>query len=142
MQTSKKGIELIKKHEGCRLKAYLCPAGVWTIGYGHTKDVKPNDAITEEQTEELLKQDLGMFEEVITKHLDVALSQNQFDALVSFAFNVGCGALLGSTLWEKLQKDPSDESIAGEFAKWRNANGKVLSGLVKRRADEAKLYFN
>lgn len=142
MKTSKKGLGLIKRHEGLRLSAYLCPGGEWTIGYGHTGDVAPGDKITEEQADQMISADLRIFEDVINKHLEVQLSQNQFDAIVVFSYNVGCGALLGSTLWRKLQADPSDESIADEFAKWRNARGKVLPGLVKRRADEAKLYFN
>ena len=89
MKISKNGIELIKKYEGCKLNAYLCPANVWTIGYGHTKNVKEGDKITQEMAEQLLVNDLQQFENAVNAYCLRALTQNQFDALVSFVFNLG-----------------------------------------------------
>lgn len=92
MKTSNVGIELIKKYEGCVLKAYKCPSGVWTIGYGHTNGVKSGMQITKTQALDYLKQDLSTFEKVVTDYVKVPLNQNQFDALVSFSFNCSTGA--------------------------------------------------
>lgn len=142
MKTSKKGIDLIKQFEGCRLQTYKCSAGVDTIGYGHTgKDVQPAMKITETQAEVLLSGDLTFFENGVNK-LGLPLSQNQFDALVSFAFNLGLGNLQSSTLLKKARINPTDKSIRNEFNKWVNAGGKRIEGLVKRRAAEANLYFS
>ena len=140
MKTSKKGIELIKKYEGLKLKAYKCPAGVWTIGYGHTKNVKQGDTITEKQAEILLIYDLNDFENCIKKNVRIPLSQNQFDALVSFCFNVGCGNFLKSTLLKKLNEGKIAEA-AKEFLKWNKADGKELAGLTKRRQEEMELFL-
>lgn len=140
MKTSDNGIELIKRFEGLRLKAYLCPAGKPTIGYGHTKDVKLGDVITEEEAEQLLREDLIAVENEINKH-NLNLNQNQFDALVSFVYNVGIGNFRSSTLLKKIKANPNDESIANEFKRWVYSNGKRLPGLVKRREEEAELYF-
>ena len=140
MITGKNGIELIKKYEGLELKAYKCPAGKWTIGYGHTLNVKSTDVISRDDAEYFLKQDLKMSEDEINKQ-GLQLNQNQFDALVSFTFNLGVGNFRKSTLLKKLKVNVNDLSIAGEFKKWVNANGKKLAGLVRRRAEEAELYF-
>jgi len=140
MKTSKKGIELIKKYEGLKLKAYKCPAGVWTIGYGHTKNVKQGDVITEVQAEILLIYDLNDFENCIKKNVRIPLTQNQFDALVSFCFNVGCGNFLKSTLLKKLNEGKIAEA-AKEFMKWNKAGGKELAGLTKRRQEEMELFL-
>ena len=140
MKISDNGIELIKKHEGLRLEAYLCPAGKPTIGYGHTKDVKLGDVITEEEAEQLLREDLIVVENEINKH-NLDINQNQFDALVSFVYNVGVGNFRTSTLLKKIKTDPNDKTIANEFKRWVYSNGKKLPGLVKRREEEAKLYF-
>lgn len=140
MKTSKKGIELIKNYEGLKLKAYKCPAGVWTIGYGHTKNVKQGDVITEVQAEILLMYDLIDFENVIKKNVRIPLTQNQFDALVSFCFNVGCGNFLKSTLLKKLIEGKIAEA-AKEFLKWNKAGGKELAGLTKRRQEEMELFL-
>lgn len=140
MKTSDNGIEFIKKHEGLRLKAYLCPSGKPTIGYGHTKGVKLGDVITEEEAEQLLREDLIVVENEINRH-NLNLNQNQFDALVSFVYNVGIGNFRSSTLLKKIKANPNDESIANEFKRWVYSNGKRLPGLVKRREEEAKLYF-
>ncbi|MBN1989361.1 MAG: lysozyme [Bacteroidales bacterium] len=141
MKTSQKGINLIKGHETLRLKAYLCPAGVLTIGYGHTKGVKDGDTITEQQAEQFLKEDLAEAEDAVLR-TKVALNQNQFDALVSFVFNVGASKFNGSTLKKKLLKNASDKSISNEFSRWIYSKGEKLNGLVKRREDEATLYFS
>lgn len=141
METSKKGYEFIKSHEGLRLKDYLCPGGVWTIGYGHTSGVKEGDVITKEQAKELLKKDIKEIEDKLNS-LNLNLTQNQFDALVSFIFNVGWSNFKSSTLLKKIKINPDDPSIRGEFGRWVFANGKKLNGLIKRRKDEASLYFD
>ena len=142
MITGAKGIELIKSFEGLYLKTYKCPAGIDTIGYGHTGiDVKPDMVITKEQAEDLLKKDLVFSEKQVSRLVTSDISQNQFDALVSFTFNLGSGALKKSTLLKKVNINPSDETIANEFSKWVLAGGKRLDGLVRRRKAEADLYF-
>jgi lysozyme len=140
MKTSKKGIELIKSFEGLRLEAYLCPAGVWTIGYGHTKTAKPGQKITSLEAENLLKQDLVSYEAAVNNE-NLNINQNQFDALVSFAFNCGVGAFRSSTLLRLVKNNPCDANICNQFAKWVNATNGKLPGLIKRRKMEADLYF-
>jgi lysozyme len=140
MRTSRTGIELIKAHEGLRLDAYLCPAGVPTIGYGHTYNVKMGDRITEEQAEKFLIGDLIVAETEVNRY-GFDLTQNQFDALVSFVFNVGAGNFRSSTLLKRLKANPNDPDIANQFKRWVYGGGKVLPGLVRRRNEEAKLYF-
>ncbi len=140
MKTSNVGIELIKKYEGCVLKAYKCPSGVWTIGYGHTNGVKSGMKITKVQALNYLKQDLSVFEKVVTNYVKVPLNQNQFDALVSFLFNCGSGALKTSTLLKKLNSCDYN-GAANEFLKWNKSNGKVLNGLVRRRQEEKELFL-
>ena len=140
MKTSDVGIELIKKYEGCVLKAYKCPSGVWTIGYGHTNGVKSGMQITKTQALDYLKQDLSTFENVVTNYVKVPLNQNQFDALVSFSFNCGTGALKTSTLLQKLNSSDYN-GAANEFLKWNKSNGKVLNGLVRRRQEEKELFL-
>lgn len=143
METNEKGIALIKEFEGCALESYKCPAGVWTIGYGHTRNVKPKQVLTEKQAETLLKVDLAVFERGVTSALyGVRLNSNQFSALVSFAFNLGLGNLRNSTLLKKIKANPYDKSIRTEFGKWVFANGKPLEGLARRRKAEADLYFS
>jgi lysozyme len=141
MKTSQRGIELIKKHEGLRLAAYLCPAGIPTIGYGHTKGVKLGQVITETEAEQFLIEDLKTSEQEIDSH-NLRLNQNQFDALVSFVFNVGAGNFRSSTLLRRVRLNSNDNDIENQFKRWVYANGRVLPGLVKRRNDEAKLYFS
>ena len=148
MQTSETGLKLIAQFEGCKLVAYKCPAGVWTIGYGHTgKDVKPGMAITEDKAFELLGQDIVKTETVVNRLLSSQINvgnitQGMFDALVSFAYNCGTGNLQKSTLLKKVLANSQDSSIVNEFAMWNKAGGRVLPGLVKRRKAEAELYFN
>lgn len=145
MKTSNKGIDLIKNHELLRLRAYIDPVGVWTIGYGHTGGVKSGDVITEEQAEALLRADLAIAERAVSD-TGLRINQNQFDALVSFVFNVGSGNFARSTLLRKGRVNTLDPSIANEFRKWvkGRVNGQLITlpGLVKRREDELKLYFS
>jgi len=140
--TSQRGIDLIKRHEGLSLEAYLCPANKWTIGYGHTRTAHEGDKITERLAEELLKQDLK-FTEIRVNALtaDLDLKQNQFDALVSFAFNVGCAAFAKSTLLKRIREGADNEEISKQFNRWVYAGGKKLNGLIKRRQDEANEYL-
>lgn len=144
METSSKGLELIKQHEGCRLRAYKCPAGVWTVGYGSTRGVNQWTEITRQEAEVRLREDLRTAERTVEKvrYLQSRLTQCQFDALVSFVFNVGSGNFEKSTLRKKVLANPADGSIRDEFLKWIHANGKPLEGLRKRRQDEAELYFS
>ena len=132
---------MIKEFEGLRLKAYQCPGGVWTIGYGHTAGVKPGMVITKAQAEEYLKVDLIAFERYLNG-LGLALNQNQFDALVSFIYNVGTGNFSSSTLLRKVRENPQDNSIMDEFLRWVYSKGRVLPGLQRRRLAEMKLYFS
>jgi len=141
MKTSQKGINIITAHEGLKLGAYICPAGVWTIGYGHTRTAKQGMSITASRAEELLKDDLKTAENAVNFQ-SLRLNQNQFDALVSFVFNVGSGNFRNSTLLRKAKLNPSDPSIRDEFSRWKMGGGRTLPGLVKRRADEANLYFS
>ena len=150
MKTSDKGIDFIKRHEALRLNAYLDAAGVWTIGYGHTGGVNSGDVISEKQAEEFLRADLATAERALNR-TRLQLNQNQFDALVSFIFNVGVGrpkshpkgpaGFLGSTLLIKARRDVNDPTIRKEFERWVYAGGKILNGLVRRRKEEADLYF-
>jgi lysozyme len=140
MKTSQKGIDLIKHFEGTFLTAYYCPAGVLTIGTGHTGvDVYVGMTITEKEAEDLLKEDLKKFESCVSKLVKVPLSQGQFDALVSFTFNLGCGSLEESTLLRKLNSGDY-EGTSKEFDRWVNAGGKKLEGLVRRRNAEEELF--
>lgn len=141
MIITNEGINLIKKFEGLKLEAYLCPAGVWTIGYGHTKGVKKGDKITQLEADNLLKEDLSSFEKGVTSLIKSNINQNQFDALVSFAFNLGLVNLKNSTLLKKVNSNPDDRTIVDEFIKWIYAGGKPLEGLKRRRQAEAYLYF-
>ena len=145
---SQKGIDLIKKYEGFSEKPYLCPAQIITIGYGATyyengkKVTMQDNLITEERAVELLKHLLVSYEKSVDSFCRDDINQNQFDALVSFAYNLGAGSLKSSTLLKKVNANPADPTIKDEFMKWVNAGGKKLPGLVKRRADEATLYFS
>lgn len=130
----------IQEFEGLRLTAYKCPAGVWTIGFGHTKGVKMGQTITKAQAETLLRGDLLPCEEYV-RGLNLELTQGQFDALVDFCFNLGTAALQRSTLLQKIRTKADELTIRNEFAKWVNAGGVRLQGLVKRRAWEADRFF-
>lgn len=139
MRTGDEGISLIRYFEGCRLDAYLCPAGVWTIGYGHTKGVKEGDTIDQEAAEAFLIEDLEEFEGYVTEMVEVPLSQSQFDALVSWTFNLGPGNLERSTLLAKLNQGEYTD-VPFEIKRWTRAGGVILPGLVKRRNAEAALF--
>ena len=141
MKTSKQGIELIKSFEGLRLRAYVCPAGVLTIGWGHTKGVKAGMVIDLAEAERMLADDIAIAERCVNCDAD-SLNQNQFDALVSFVFNVGTANYKKSTLRKKVLANPNDTAIADEFGRWKYANKIVLPGLVRRRKAESDLYFS
>jgi len=132
-------INLIKSFEGFSAKAYICPAGVLTIGYGHTEDVEVGQEVTEDEAIWLLKKDLTDFESVVQQYVNVSLTQNQFDALVSWTFNVGETALRTSTLLKILNQDKYDE-VPNQMKRWVYADGIELSGLINRREKEAKLW--
>lgn len=139
MQTSAEMRRLIGEFEGLRLEAYRDVVGVLTIGYGHTgKDVFAGQKITREEADRLLSQDLKRFEDAVEKLLPNC-TQHQFDALVSFAFNLGEGALRGSTL-RTLHNDGKHNEAAQQFGRWNHAGGKVVAGLTRRRAREAAVY--
>lgn len=143
MKTSENGLAIIKKFEGLRLKAYRCPAGVPTIGYGHTKGVKMGDTITSAKADELLREDVSEVERTLNQQMiltGIKLRQGQYDALVSFVFNLGMGNLLKSTLWRIIRQNPDSKDVPAQFRRWVYAGGKVLQGLVVRREEEIKLY--
>lgn len=140
MFTSQKGIDIIKKYEGCKLTAYKCPAGVPTIGYGRTQGVKMGMTITQAQAEAFLKADIKPLESVLNK-MGINYTQNQFDALVSWLFNLGVGNFNSSTLKKKILAKASDVEITDQITKWVNAGGKPLLGLKKRRVEEANLFL-
>lgn len=136
MKISQNGINLIKKYEGCRLEAYKCPAGVWTIGYGHTSGVNSSDKITQQQAEQYLVSDLVVFENKVNKYSKYNWTQNEFDALVSFAYNIGSIDQLTAN------GTRTKEVIAAKILQYNKVGGKVLSGLVKRRKEEHDLFIS
>jgi lysozyme len=140
MTTSQKGVDLIKKYEGCKLSAYLCPAGVPTIGYGRTQGVKMGMTITQAQAEAFLKADIKPLESVLNK-MGINYTQNQFDAIISWLFNLGVGNFSSSTLKKKILAKASDVEITDQITKWVNAGGKPVLGLKKRRVEEANLFL-
>lgn len=154
MTVSTKGIDTIKAHEGCRLQAYQDVAGIWTIGYGvicypDGTPVKKGDVISSQKARDLLAWQVGLKTAGVKAALgNTIVTQNQYDALVSFAYNCGVRALQISTLLKKVKANPNDLSIRDEFMKWckaRNPKTKkleVISGLKRRRIDEANLYFS
>lgn len=142
MKTSQAGIDLIKKYEGLQLTSYACSNGILTIGYGHIgPDVSINQTITEDKAEQLLKDDLEIFEDAVKELIDIDLNQSQFDALVSFTYNCGDGALEQSTLRKRLNSGEDPNIVAKEeLPRWKNGSKGVLPGLVKRREEEVKLF--
>ncbi|MCD7779853.1 MAG: lysozyme [Candidatus Gastranaerophilales bacterium] len=140
MKTSDNGINLIKKFEGLKTKAYKCPAGVWTIGYGHTSGVLSTDTCTKEQATNWLKQDVKTAENAIEKYVKVELNQNQFDALVSFIYNVGSVAFRKSTML-KFINNKHFPLAAGQFDLWIYSKGVKLEGLIARRKAEKELFL-
>jgi lysozyme len=139
MKTGTKGIDLIKHFEGCELEAYKCAAGVWTIGYGHIKGVTPESVITQEQAEQMLVEELNEYEGYINNMVTTPLSQNQFDALVSWVYNLGGGNLKASTLLKVVNSGEFD-GVPAQIMRWNKAGGKVLEGLTRRRQAEADLF--
>ena len=140
MSISAKGLRIIEIYEGCKLKSYICPAGKWTVGIGHVRTAKPGMIITKEQAYDLLRSDLEISEASVKRH-NLNLNQNQFDALVSFAFNLGSTAFRGSSLLKKIRLNASEDEIRHQFSRWVHAKGKPIPGLIARRTDEANLYF-
>ena len=133
------GLDIIRRYESCRLQAYLCPAGVWTIGFGHTGEhVHEGLTITRHQADEVLQSDIDRFESGVAALAPTA-NENQHSALVSFAFNCGTAALARSTLLKRF-REGRFYAAAAEFRQWRYARGAVLPGLEKRRAEEAALF--
>jgi lysozyme len=140
MTTTEILLEKLMEMEGCRLEAYKDAAGVPTIGYGHTKNVRMGDRITQYWAKEMLREDIEEAEWQV-KELNVARTEGQLDALVSFAFNLGIGRLTRSTLLKTIRKGGSKAQITKEFKRWVFADGKQLPGLVKRREWEARRFF-
>ena len=142
MRPSEEIKEKIKTFEGLCLTATRCAAGVPTIGYGHTgPEVRIGQKISRAKADEIFSKDIDRFSEGVLRLLPKGIAQRRFDALVSFAFNCGLGALQKSTLLKKVKADPADPAIRAEFMKWVNAGGRKLQGLVRRRAAEADHYF-
>jgi len=147
MKISQTGLDLIKKFEGFSAKPYLCPAGVPTIGYGATyytngtRVTMSDPSISEEWAEQLLSNMAHIYEKGVESLVIPKITQNQFDALVSFAYNVGVTNFRKSTLLRLINKDPNNPEITTQFMKWVRGGGKVINGLIKRRQIESKLYF-
>ena len=144
MKVNSEGYALIKRFEGCRLKAYKCPANVWTIGFGNTfyengEKVKEGDVITQQRADELAKFIIDQFAVVIAPFIKQPLTENQFSACVSLAYNIGTGGFKRSSVFKKLNVNPLDATIADSFRLWNKGGGKVLPGLLKRRTAECKL---
>lgn len=145
MRMGSKGLDLVKSFEGLYLKAYKCPANVWTIGYGHTgrvgfRKIGKGMKISGNKATSLLQGDMRVFEKAVTKYVKVPLNQNQFDALVSFSFNVGAGALKNSTLLKQLNRK-NYSAAADHFLDWNKGGGRVLAGLTRRRNAERQLFL-
>ena len=139
MKISQEGLALIKKFEGCKLESYKCAAGVWTIGYGSTKGIKEGMSISQEEADNLLLEDVAVFEDNVSDAVTMPLSQHQFDALVSWTFNLGGANLKASTMLKKLNAGEYEE-VPAQMKRWNKAGGKVLQGLIRRREAEALLF--
>ena len=146
MKVNAEGYALLKKFEGCVLKAYRCPANVWTIGFGNTfyedgTKVKEGDVITQQRADELAKYIVEQFATSIRAMIKQPLNENQFSACVSLAYNIGTGGFKKSSVLRKLNVNPTDQTIADSFRLWNKGGGGVLKGLVRRREAEIALYF-
>ena len=139
MKISEEGKELLKKFEGCKLEAYQDSVGVWTIGYGHTKGVYKGMTISQDDAEEMLEEEMEEYEGYIEEYVEVPLSQNEFDALVCWVYNLGPTNLRNSTLLMVLNQSKFDE-VPEQIKRWNKAGGEVLKGLVRRREAEALLF--
>ena len=136
-----KSYMIIKEFEGLRLTAYRCSANVPTIGYGHTKGVKMSDVITMDQADAFFAEDIKWVEDTIAKTVKVPVNTNQYEAIASLIYNVGGGAWIHSTILRKLNKGDY-KGAADEFPRWNKAGGKVIKGLVRRRAAERKVFLS
>lgn len=141
LKISQEGIALIKKFEGCELTAYQCSAGVWTIGYGHTKGVEKGMTISKESAEDMLVEELHEYENYINDNVTAPLSQNQFDAMVSWVYNLGPANLKASTLLKVLNAGDYD-GVPAQIKRWNKAGGVTLDGLIRRREAESLLFQN
>lgn len=141
MKISQEGVALIKKFEGCELTAYQCSAGVWTIGYGHTKGIEEGMEITQQEAEDMLVEELHEYENYINDNVTAPLSQNQFDAMVSWVYNLGPANLKASTLLKVLNAGNYDD-VPFQMRRWNKAGGVTLDGLIRRREAEALLFQN
>ena len=141
MKASDLLIKKIKEFEGFKLESYKCPAGIWTIGAGHTQGVKPGMTISEKQAETLLRGDLLAVEKGI-ENLYKCNTQGEFDALVDFAFNLGIERLKSSTLLKRILRKDDEDDIRQEFSRWIFAGGKIMNGLIIRRKWEADRFFS
>lgn len=145
MKTGPLGLAIIKESESCHLRAYLCPAGLWTIGWGSIRyedgrRVEEGDVITQDEADRELAYDVGDSERIISRYVRVPLNQNQFDALVSFVYNIGAPNFVGSSLLRIL--NAGNYAFAAEqFNRWVYANRQKLNGLVTRRARERDLFL-
>ena len=139
MKTGTKGLDLIKFFEGLELEAYRCAAGVWTIGYGHTKGVERGMKIDANTANKMLSEELTEYENYINSYVTVELNQDQFDAMVSWVYNLGGGNLKASTLLQVLN-DGDYDGVPAQMMRWNKAGGRVLEGLTKRRQAEADLF--
>ncbi|WP_264309302.1 lysozyme [Pseudomonas putida] len=140
MRTSQRGLSLIKSFEGLRLQAYQDSVGVWTIGYGATRSMQPGMKVSMEQAERMLLNDVQRFEPEVERLITSPLSQNQWDAMISFTYNLGAANLESSTL-RRLINAGNYVAAADQFPRWNKAGGKVLAGLVRRRAAERDLFL-
>ncbi len=140
MNISQSGVDFIKHLEGCKLESYQDGGGVWTIGYGHTKGVKEGQVITQDQANSFLSSDLLQVVKCVNNSILDGSTQNQFDAMCSFVFNLGCTALRNSTLLRKFN-DGDDEGASKEFMRWNHDNGVVVEGLTNRRTAEMELFL-
>lgn len=140
MNVSQKGIDLIKEFEGCKLYAYRDSVGIPTIGYGHTKGVRMGMSITKAQAETFLKDDIKPVERVLNA-MGINYTQNQFDALVSWIYNLGSGNFRSSTMYRKILAKADEVEITDQLVKWHNAGGRPLLGLKRRRVAEANMYL-
>ena len=147
MKLNKTGYDLIKRFEGCKLTAYQDSVGVWTIGYGSTyyenmQKVKQGDKVSQQRANEIFEFVASRFARNVDDIITSKPTQNQFNAVVSLAYNIGLGNFQKSTLLKKLNKNPNDKTIKDEFMKWVNAGGRKLQGLVNRRKKEAEIYYS
>jgi|TARA_R100000084_G_scaffold62983_2_gene27216 lysozyme len=141
MEISQEGLSLIKKFEGCKLESYQCAAGVWTIGYGSTSGISEGMEISQQRAEALLLEDVAVFEEAVNKAVEVPLEQYEFDALVSWTFNLGPANLNSSTMLKVLNENKKNE-VPAQMRRWNKANGETLQGLIRRREAESLLFQN